>query len=484
MREMEMPNDESRRSFLKKSGLAVAVTAASRAIAEPSVPVSTIDSPQGELAVWITDGERRLVQAASLPWRASSAGTGENAVVLEPGKKFQEILGFGGAFTDAACYVFNQLSAEDRQKVFHQLFHPSEMALNVCRTCVGASDYSTKLYCYDDGDPDPELTRFSIEHDRQYILPMLREARKVNPDLFLFSSPWSPPGWMKANGSMLGGSMRRQYMASYANYFLKFLQGYEAEGVPVQAVTVQNEVDTDQDGRMPACVWPQEYEVDFVRHFLGPLFQQKAVKTRIWLVDHNYNLWGRAICELETPQVRQYANAVAWHGYVGEVDWISRVCEAYPDCEMYWTEGGPDYTEPKYGSNWSEWGKTFAGILRNWCRSITAWNLALDEKGRPNIGPFSCGGTVTIHSQTHEITYSGQFWALAHYSRFVRRGARRFDSQGKDKDLAHVAFENPDGQHVLVLSNSGEKRVCQVRMGNSLAEVPLTRDSMATLVWR
>jgi glucosylceramidase len=151
---------------------------------------------------------------------------------------------------------------------------------------------------------------------------------------------------------------------------------------------------------------------------------------------------------------------------------------------MYWTEGGPDYTEPKYATNWSEWGQTFADILRNWCRSITAWNLALDEQGRPNIGPFSCGGALTINSKTQEITYSGQFWALAHYSRFVRRGARRFDSHGTAKDLAHVGFESADGQRVMVLTNAGERKTCELKLGNSLASVPLAQNSITTLVWR
>jgi glucosylceramidase len=127
---------------------------------------------------------------------------------------------------------------------------------------------------------------------------MLREARKANPDLFLFSSPWSPPGWMKPNGSMLGGCMHRKSMPAYANYFVKFLQAYKAEGVPVQAVTVQNEVDTEQDGRMPACSWPMEYEVDFVRQFLGPALEKNSIFTQIWIIDHNYNLWGRALGEL------------------------------------------------------------------------------------------------------------------------------------------------------------------------------------------
>src|SRR6202007_517109 len=154
--------------------------------------------------------------------------------------------------------------------------HPSEMGLSVGRIGVGASDYSTKLYSYDEGEPDPDLARFSIEHDREYILPMLRQARRANPDLFLFSSPWSPPGWMKFNGTLLGGSMRKHYLPAYAQYYLKFLQAYAAEGVPIQALTSQNEVDTDQDGRMPACIWGQEYEIAFVKKHLGPALKESG----------------------------------------------------------------------------------------------------------------------------------------------------------------------------------------------------------------
>jgi glucosylceramidase len=261
---------------------------------------------------------------------------------LNPKTKFQQILGFGGAFTDATCYTFNRLAAPAREQLFHELFHPSEMGLSTGRVCVGSSDYSTKVYSYDDGEADPDLNRFSIEHDRDYILPMLREARRVNPDLFLFSTPWSPPGWMKFNNSMLGGSMRKNYLPVYAQYYLKFLQAYAAEGVPLQALTSQNEVDTDQDGRMPACIWPQEYEIQFVRDHLGPLLEKAGIQTKIWILDHNYNLWGRAICTLEDEKLRDYANAVAWHGYYGTPDMMSKVQDTYPEIEMHWTEGGPD----------------------------------------------------------------------------------------------------------------------------------------------
>jgi len=476
-----MAKTVSRRDFLKVSvrgTAALAGAATFGGLARASAP-----GPVGDVSVWITDGTQRLRQAGSLGWRSAPAASAQVTVILDADKKFQEILGFGAAFTDASCFTFNRLDPAAREKLFHELFHSSEMGLSVCRTCIGSSDYSTEMYSYDEGDADPDLTRFSIEHDRAYILPILREARKANPDLFLFSSPWSPPGWMKSNHSMLGGNMRRQYMPSYANYFLKFLQTYEADGVPVQAVTIQNEVDTDQDGRMPACIWPQEYEADFVRSHLGPLFERMGVKTKIWLIDHNYNLWGRALGELETPDVHRYSNAVAWHGYLGKTEWIERVHSAYPDVEMYWTEGGPDYTDPGYATNWSEWSKTFSEILRNWCRSITAWNFALDERGRPNIGPFPCGGLLTINSANKDISYSGQYWALAHYSRFIRRGARRIESRSVTDNLYHVAFENPNGGRVLVLTNLGPVRDCQVKFDDKAVLISLNSNSVSTITW-
>src|SRR2546421_12445679 len=307
--------ESTRRTFLTLSALGLANTATSKMVAGLNDETSSA-MPAGNIKSWVSAQELRCAQSQTISWQPASGKPSEPAIVLNPGKKFQAILGFGAAFTDAACYLFNQLAGPAREQLFHEMFHPSQMGLNVCRTCMGSSDYSTQVYSYDEGDPDPELKRFSIAHDREYILPMLRQARKANPDLFLFSSPWSPPGWMKSSGTMLGGSMRRRYLGTYSQYFLKFLQAYAAEGVPVQAVTPQNEVDTDQDGRMPACIWPQEYEIEFVQK-LGPLLAQNQLTTKIWVLDHNYNLWGRAVNEIDNPQVKQFSNAVAWHGYVG-----------------------------------------------------------------------------------------------------------------------------------------------------------------------
>lgn len=283
---------------------------------------------------------------------------------------------------------------------------------------------------------------------------------------------------------MLGGSMRSRYYAAYAQYFLKFLQSYSAHGVPVQAVSVQNEVDTDQDARMPACLWPQEYEIAFVKNHLGPLLENNQVPTKIWILDHNYNLWGRAVGELEDPDLRKFCKAIAFHGYVGTADMMSRVHNEFPHAEIYWTEGGPDFTQPDYATDWANWGKIFTEALRNWCRSITGWNLALDEKGRPNIGPFSCGGMVTIHSQTREITRSGQYWAFAHFSRNIQRGARRFESSATLPGVEHVAFENPDGRKVLILTNPGDATTVTLKLADKITNVSLAKSSLNSLLWK
>jgi glucosylceramidase len=478
------PDDVSRREFVRRGAAGLGATAALSTPALATAVRLAERHAAGPIRVWHTGGSDRHASRPDLAWRSTGAHAGDD-IVLEPARRKQEVLGFGGAFTDAATYMFNQLAPDARAALFRELFHASEMNLSVGRSCVGSSVYSTKAYSYDDSDtPDPELTKFSIAHDRRWILPMLREARRVNPDLFLLSSPWSPPGWMKDNNSLLGGTIRRRYLAQYADYLTRFVQAYAAEGVRVDAVTSQNEVDTDQDGRMPQCTWPKEIEVQFVGELLGPAFAKAGVQTRIWLIDHNYNLWGRALAELQDDAVRRYADGIAWHGYLGTPAEMTRVHDAYPDKHAYWTEGGPDITDPKYQTDWSKWASQFAGIMRNWARCIIAWNLALDEHGTPNIGPFPCGGVVTIDSRTKAVTRSGQYWALAHYARHVRRGARVLETTGGPNGVDHVAFENPDGSRALVLTNAGNAAMsARVVLGSAAVELPLPPDSVTTMAW-
>jgi glucosylceramidase len=468
---------QSRREFLKLS-------AAGLAIVSQAYVLGSTRNPTGEISVHLTAGaSARFASQPPLKWLPAGKSAGP-VIVLDPSKTYQEVLGVGAALTEAACYMFNQLTPDAREQIFHELYHPSEMGFGVCRTCIGSSDYATVAYSYDDGDPDPELQRFSIDYDRAYVLPMLRLARKMNPELFLFAAPWSPPGWMKANGSMLGGSMRKRSLPMYANYFVKYLKAYAAEGVTIDAVTPQNEVDTDQDGRMPACFWAQETEIEFVGKHLGPALEKNQLATKIWILDHNWNLWGRAMGELEDADVGKYIDGIAWHVYVGKDTAMTRVHDAYPNKHAYVTECSPDYTDPAYMTSWATWAEQFAGMFRNWARCATSWNMALDEKGRPDIGPFTAGGVLSIDSKTHEIVRTGQYWALAHFSHAARRGARRFNSQGELEKVSHVGFALPDGSHALVLANTGSEKKARVQLADMAADVTLPEASVLNLSWQ
>lgn len=469
-----MSMDSSRREMLKLATAGMTVLAANR-------PARAGETPEGAIAVRVTAGEKRYAEGEAVTWRPRQEGGA--GIEVDAAQKHQDILGFGAAFTDAACYVIHQLGEERERALLEEFFAPENSGFSVCRVPIGSSDYARGVYSFDEGAPDPELKRFSIAHDRAYILPVLKQSRRINPELFLLASPWSPPGWMKANGSMLGGNIRVKYFDAYARYFERFLEEYAAAGVTVNAITSQNEVDTDQDGRMPACIFSQENEIAFVAEHLGPLLERRGLSTKIWILDHNYNLWGRAICELDDPQLNRYVDGVAWHGYVGEVTAMTRVHEAHPNKHAYWTEGGPDLDDPAYATAWTKWSETFTGILANWARCIIGWNLALDENGKPNIGPFRCGGLVTIHSGTKQITRSGMYWALSHYAKAIRRGAKRIGSTGARDGISHVAFLDRDKKKILMLTNRGEERDVAVRAADREATVRLPKDSIVTLSW-
>jgi glucosylceramidase len=490
----------SRRGFLK----AASATAASIAVSSRLPALSQTSEPSAPVKVWSTFRDRRHAPGEPLAWKPF-AHVNSDAIVLAPEETRQEMLGFGAALTDASCYLLSQMPEAERMALMHECFAPGEMAMNVCRTCIGSSDCSRSVYSYDDGDQDdPQLTRFTIDHDKAYILPILRNARRLNPDLFLFSSPWSPPGWMKFSRSMLGGTIRKSSLEPYSRYMLKFLDAYKTEGVSIDAITVQNEVDTTVDGRYPACQWSQEDEILFVRKYLGPLLRSSGSTTKIWVLDHNFDLWGRAIAELSDAAANQFIDGIAWHGYAGVASSMTPVHDAFPQKHAFFTEGGPQrdpiHPRPDPLTAWSQWAEWANGVVRNWARSITMWNLALDENGTPYIGhrepeDIAAGyvgrGVVTIESGTHKVIRSGRFWALAHYSKHVRRGARVFRTDGVAETAAqtsagavsHAGFRNPDGSYVVVLSNRGTEIRVQLVLGAQAVEVDLPADSVHTFEW-
>jgi glucosylceramidase len=488
----------NRRDFLK---IAASVSAAAAAgDAKPLYAES--EATAGTVRAWRTSPSEKFQPVQQPPQWEAGEELSAVAIYLDPGAVKQEILGFGGAFTDASCYLMSRMSAESRHALLSDLYGPSGLRLSVGRTCIGTSDYSTKMYSYDDAPaPDPELKHFSIDQDQAWIIPTLRQAQEINPNLYLFSCVWSPPGWMKSGGSMLGGCFQERWFATHAQYFVKFLQAYADAGVKVRAVTVNNEVDTDQDGHFPATIWAQQHEMVFVAFHLGPALEKASLDTKIWILDHNYNLWGRVVDELGRAEVAKYVDGVAWHSYAGTPDAMTRVHDMFPDKHAYFTEGGPPanlfgpseqrprrYDFPPYGSDWARWSSSFTDMLRNWARCICVWNLLLDENGRPDLTnpprPMRRAGLVSIDTKTQALTYSGNYYAFPHYSKVIQRGAHIFASSGNLTGIDHVAAENPDKSSVLVLTNRNnlEQRV-HCRLRSQVLKVVLPPDSITSFVW-
>jgi glucosylceramidase len=488
----------NRRDFLK---IAASVSAA---VAAGDVKPLDAESERipGTVRAWRTSPLEKFQPVQSPPQWEAGEDLSALAIYLDPGTVQQEILGFGGAFTDASCYLMSRMSPDARHALLSDLYGPSGLRLSIGRTCIGTSDFSTKMYSYDDAPaPDPELKHFSIDQDRAWIVPTLREAQEINPDLYLFSCVWSPPGWMKSGGSLLGGCFQERWFATHAQYFVKFLQAYTDAGVKVRAVTVNNEVDTDQDGHFPATLWAQQHEMVFVAFYLGPALEKASLDTKIWILDHNYNLWGRVVDELSKPEVARYVDGVAWHSYAGTPDAMTRVHDMFPDKHAYFTEGGPPanlfgpseqrphhFERQPYGKDWARWSSSFTDMLRNWARCICVWNLLLDENGRPDITnpprPMRRDGLVSIDTKTQELTYSGNYYAFPHYSKVIQRRAHIFASSGNLPGIDHVAAENPDNSSVLVLTNrNNEEQHVQCRLRSQVLKIVLPPDSITSFVW-
>jgi glucosylceramidase len=455
------------------------------------------DTPTALPKFAVTFAAARMQPQPAPRWEQAADTPDAEAVTVDPEERHQLLLGFGAAFTDAACFVLSAMPSAERDALLRALLTTEGLALSVCRTCVGQSDYGVADYSYAETPDDWTLADWTMAQDDHYIVPILQEALRLCPDLFLFSSPWSPPGWMKTSGRMRGGWMRGDCLEVFAEYYRRYLHACAERGIPIRALTVQNEPQTDQGGLMPACFWHPDFERALIRDFLGPKLRADGLDTQIWLLDHNYSDWERADRQLADPALRPYVAGAAFHPYGGKPEMMARLAEHHPGLSLHWTEGGPNLPlDESYTDEWCHWGKTMTEALRNGCRSWTAWNLALDETGGPNLGPFHCAGLVTVYSGmsaysgTSAVRWSGQARALAHFSRFLRRGACRIGSERsgpagelETNALHHAAFQNPDGGIVLVLTNPGSARALRVAYRGRQARLSLPEDSLATLCW-
>ena len=375
--------------------------------------------------------------------------------------------GFGVAITPSSCYELSLMESEKRRELLKHLYSKEGLGMSIARICIASSDYSPEVYSYDDVDSDITLEHFSVKRDERYVIPIIREILEINPELYLFASPWSPPYWMKTGKSMCGGYMREQYVDCYADYIVKFIKAYAEYGIKISAITPQNECNNQQTGRMPACVWHPEIEAKFVS-VLREKLNQNAMDVKIWMYDHNFSDTRRVLWSLEhCDGLKEACDGVAFHYYSGTIEETRVVKETYPELDLHFTEGGPRLTD-NYEVDWCKWGIMISKAIKTGYCSFTGWNLMLNEKGGPNVGPFigTCGGFVTRDSQTGDLRYSGQYQAYSHIAPYITPSSKLYHITVNDnfdikmvqypkenKKIEGILIDNSDGKLMVVLMN-------------------------------
>jgi glucosylceramidase len=375
-------------------------------------------------------------------------------IIIDPGRSFQTIEGFGGAFTDAAADVFAALPAASQEAFLKASFDPVEgNGYTLCRTTIHSCDYAAGMYTYDDVPGDKALAHFSIEHDRKNRLPFIKRAQAIaGGELRLYASPWSPPGWMKTNGEMLhGGKLKPEHRQTWADYFVRYVKAYAAEGEPIWGLTVQNEPLATQVWE--SCLFTANEERDFVRDYLGPTLHRNGLadlKLMIW--DHNRGLvYQRAEAAYGDPATSKYIWGTAFHWYVGDHhDNVRQLHDAYPEKALLYTEGG-------IGGSWEAASRLARNVildLNNWTVGWAVWNLLLDSEGGPrHAGGLMGGSIVNADLGTGQLSFNPPHYAFGHFTRFIRPGARRIVCTSSSDAFLATAFRNPDGKLAVVLTN-------------------------------
>ena len=458
--------------------------------------------------VWMTTGDRANLLAEQPRGSMAAPVAGLPTITVDPSRAFQRMEGFGASITDSSAHLL--ATSPRRREIMRDLFDRRHgLGLSYLRQPMGASDFvAGPHYTYDDlpaGETDYGMRRFSIAHDEEQILPLLRQARALNRGLKVMGTPWSPPAWMKTNGSLIGGRFlddQRVYDA-YARYFVRFVQAYRRAGVPVDALTLQNEPQNRKPSGYPGMDFRDFEEARLVKT-VGPELRRAHLDTKLLGYDHNWALHPNdggppedpanpryAMSLLADPGARRWLAGTAFHCYAGRPGAQSALHAAYPHKDIYFTEcsgtrsGDPAMTFP----DTLQWHTRMltVGAVRNWAKTVITWNLALDPQGGPhNGGCDTCTGVVTVDPATGRVTREADYYVLGHVTRFVRPGARRIAST-VDGTIWDVAFRNPDGSVVVLVVNDdwgdGAQRF-NLRAGRRALSYELPAGAVATFTFR
>lgn len=419
----------------------------------------------------------------------------EITVFVDPSKTFQTFLGIGAALTDASAETFYKLPKEKQQELLTAYFNREKgIGYTVARTNINSCDFSSDMYTYVQ-DGDKSLKSFNIEHDRKFKIPFIKEAMKASGNkLNLFASPWSPPSWMKDNNDMLhGGKLNPGFYNSWAMYYTKFIKEYAKEGVPVWGITIQNEPMAKQ--KWESCIYTAEEERDFLKNHLGPTMVKEGLKnTKIIVWDHNRDMiYQRAQTYFNDPEAAKYIWGIGFHWYE---DWsggtpmydnLRRVHEAYPDKNIFFTEGCAESFDSSRYNAWvlgEEYGRSMINDFNNGMVGFTDWNILLDEKGGPNHVQNFCFAPVHGDTRTGQLIYTNAYYYIGHFSKFIKPGAKRIISSSSRSQLLTTAFKNPDGKIVVVVMNqSSIKTPFNLWINGKAAECMALPHSISTLIF-
>jgi len=419
----------------------------------------------------------------------------EVAVFVNPNKTFQTFLGIGGALTDASAETFAKLPADKQAELLKAYYDQTDgIGYSLARTSIHSCDFSSGSYTYV-SDTDKALSTFSIAHDQQFRIPLIKQAiAAAGGKLLLFASPWSPPAFMKDSNDMLhGGKLLPEYYDTWALYFTKFIKAYESEGIPVWGITIQNEPMATQIWE--SCIYTAVDERDFLKNHLGPVMAQAGLgdkKIVVW--DHNRDLMSqRANTIFDDPEASQYAWGMGFHWYEvwagGEpmYDNLSNVAAAYPDKKLLFTEGCASSFDPEKYHYWphaEQYGKSMINDFNRGTVGWTDWNILLDETGGPNHVRNFCFAPVHADTRTGTLIYTPSYYYIGHFSKFIRPDAKRVSTTSSRSHLLSTSFLNPDGKMVTVVMNQSDLEIAyKLFIGEKAVSTVILPHAIQTFVY-
>ncbi len=453
------------------------------------LPILLTAQVQTPIQCWLTDPAHAVFfqQQASPYFQQSKAVNDGKEIVVDTQQRFQTMDGFGYALTGGSAKALCRMSKNARASLLAELFGTGkgQIGTSYLRLSIGASDLNERVFSYDDlpeGQTDTAMLHFDLGEDKKELIPVLQEILAIQPQIKLMGSPWSPPVWMKTNKDSRGGSLLPEYYPAYAHYFVRYVQEMQKLGIKIDAVTVQNE--PLHPGNNPSLLMKAPEQADFVKNHLGPALARAGIKTKIIIYDHNADRPDYPISILNDPMAKQYIDGSAFHLYGGKIEALSKVHDAHPDKNIYFTEqwvGAPGNMQkdiPEHVRN------LIIGASRNWSKTVIEWNLAADEKQEPHTdrgGCTSCLGAVTI--QQDSVTRNPAYYIIAHVAKLVRPGSVRIGST-QWKGMPNVAFRTPEGKIVLIVLNDTDKeQTFSLRPGGIASLFNLDPGAVATYYW-